>query len=98
VANRPAMVILKSSFDPRWQVIVDGVSLAPQMVAPSFVGRTVPPGPHTVVFRYQPFPYYSMLFSIGALAFVALWFGQVLAARASRRHPLEEATTDGSSH
>jgi len=97
VANRPAMVILKSSFDPRWQVIVDGVSLAPQMVAPSFVGRTVPPGPHTVVFRYQPFPYYSMLFSIGALAFVALWFGQVLAARASRRRPLEEATTDGSS-
>jgi hypothetical protein len=49
------------------------------------------------VFRYQPFPYYDMLFSIGALAFVALWFGQMLAARASRRHPLEEATTDGSS-
>jgi hypothetical protein len=98
VANRPAMVILKSSFDPRWQVIVDGVPLPPQMVAPSFVGRTVPTGAHTVVFRYQPFPYYDVLFSIGALAFVALWFGQVLAARArSRGHPPREATTDGSS-
>jgi hypothetical protein len=97
VANRPAMVVLKSSFDPRWQVIVDGVPLGPQMVAPSFVGRTVPPGPHTVVFRYQPFPSYDVLFSIGAFAFVALWFGQVLATRASRRRPAGEATTDGSS-
>ena len=98
VANRPAMVILKSSFDPRWQVIVDGVPLAPQMVAPSFVGRTVPVGPHTVVFRYQPFPYYDVLFPIGALAFIALWFGQVPAARArSRRRLPREATIDGSS-
>jgi hypothetical protein len=95
-ANRPAMVILKSSFDPRWQVIVDGVPVAPQMVAPSFVGRTVPPGPHTVVFRYQPYPHYDMLLSIGALAFVALWFGQVLALRArSRRRQPREATADG---
>ncbi|MGH2651729.1 MAG: hypothetical protein ACRDHK_11025, partial [Actinomycetota bacterium] len=97
VANRPAMVILKSSFDPRWQVIVDGVPLTPEMVAPSLVGRTVPPGPHTVQFRYQSFPSYDVLFSIGAFAFVAIWFGQVLARRASRRHPPGEATTDGSS-
>jgi hypothetical protein len=85
VANRPAMVILKSSFDPRWQVIVDGVPLGPQMVAPSFVGRTVPPGPHTVVFRYQPFPSYDVLFSIGALAFVGLWFGPGILRRGRGR-------------
>jgi hypothetical protein len=85
VANRPAMVVLKSSFDPRWQVIVDGVPLGPQMVAPSFVGRTVPPGPHTVVFRYQPFPSYGVLFSIGALAFVALWFGPGILRRGRGR-------------
>jgi len=85
LANRPAMVILKSSFDPRWQVIVDGVPLAPQMVAPSFVGRTVPPGPHTVVFRYQPFPYYDVLFGVGALAFVGLWFGPGILTRRRRR-------------
>lgn len=98
VANRPAMVILKSSFDPRWEVTVDGVRLAPQMVAPSFVGRTVPAGPHTIVFRYHPFPFYDVLFPIGALAFVGLWFGPGLAARArSRRRPRREATTDGSS-
>jgi hypothetical protein len=97
VANRPAMVVLKSSFDPRWQVIVDGVPSTPEMVAPSLVGRTVPPGPHTVQFRYQPFPSYDVLLSIGGLAFVALWFGQVLVTRASRHHPPREAVTDGSS-
>jgi hypothetical protein len=85
VANRPAMVVLKSSFDPRWQVIVDGVPLGPQMVAPSFVGRTVPPGLHTLVFRYQPFPSYDVLLSIGALAFLVLWFGPGILTRGRRR-------------
>ena len=100
VANRPAMVILKSSFDPRWQVIVDGVTLAPQMVAPSFVGRTIPAGRHTVVFRYHPFPRYDLLFGVGALAFAGMWVGPSLVARArsrSRKRRQREATTDGSS-
>ena len=88
VANRPAMVVLKSSFDPRWQVIVDGFPLGPQMVAPSLVGKTVPPGPHTLVFRYQPFPSYDALFSIGALAFLGLWFGPGILRRGrGRNHP-----------
>ena len=68
--NRPAMVMLKASFDPRWTVEVDGVQLPPQMVAPSFVGREVPAGTHTVVFRYRPFPRYDVLFALGALGFV----------------------------
>jgi hypothetical protein len=100
VANRPAMVILKSSFDPRWQVIVDGVTLAPQMVAPSFVGRTIPAGRHIVVFRYHPFPRYDLLFGVGALGFAGIWVGPSLVARArsrSRKRRQREATTDGSS-
>ena len=73
--NRPAMVMLKASFDPRWTVEVDGVQLPPQMVAPSFVGREVPAGTHTVVFRYRPFPRYDVLFALGALVFVGLSVG-----------------------
>jgi hypothetical protein len=89
VANRPAMVILKSSFDPRWEVVVDGVPLAPQMAAPSFVAREVPAGLHSIAFRYRPFPRYDALFAIGALSFAALWFGPGLVARRGgrvRRH------------
>jgi hypothetical protein len=73
--SRPAMVMLKSSFDPRWVVEVDGREVPPQMVAPSFVGRTVPAGTHTVVFRYRPFPRYDVLLGLGVLTFVGLQFG-----------------------
>lgn len=96
-ANRPAMVILKVSFDPRWQVRIDGIPLEPQMVAPSFVGRTVPAGSHSVEFRYRPFPRYDLLFAIGALAFAALWFGpgRMAEAWARRRHGSGKESHDG---
>jgi len=87
VVNRPAMVILKSSFDPRWEVVVDGVPLAPRMAAPSFVAREVPAGRHSIVFRYRSFPRYDALFALGALSLAALWFGPGFVARwRIRRH------------
>jgi hypothetical protein len=88
VAHRAAVVVLKSSFDPRWTVTVDGVSVRPQMVAPSFVGATVPAGTHSVEFLYQPFPDYALLFAIGALTLVALGSTRFVAARVRvRRGP-----------
>jgi hypothetical protein len=86
------MVMLKASFDPRWTVEVDGVQLAPQMVAPSFVGREVPAGSHTVVFRYRPFPRYDVLFALGALVFLGLSISperwqRLRHSRAVRRKP-----------
>jgi hypothetical protein len=88
-ADRAAVVVLKSSFDPRWTVTVDGVTVRPQMVAPSFVGATVPAGTHSVEFRYQPFPNYALLFAIGTLTLVALWSARFVTAwvraRRSRR-------------
>jgi hypothetical protein len=83
--DRVGMVVLKASFDPRWRVTVDGVEVSPQMVAPALVGRIVPPGEHTVVFRYQPYPAYSLLLGIGAATLAALQFGPRLASRARRR-------------
>jgi uncharacterized membrane protein YfhO len=81
IADRTAMVMLKASFDPRWQVTVDGISVAPEMIAPSFVGRTVPAGRHVVRFEYEPFPRYDVLLALGALALVGLavvpgWFAR----------------------
>ena len=109
VAYRPATVILKSSFDPRWRVTVDGVEVEPEMVAPSFVGRRVPAGRHWIVFRYEPFPRYDLLLLVGALVFAGMWLwpdraagprslGRRVVARARsrlRRGPGE--TGDGSS-
>ena len=70
--ERPGAVILKSSFDNRWAVIVDGRPLEPQMFAPSFVGRLLPPGRHDIEFRYVPFPRYDLLLLIGAATFAGL--------------------------
>jgi len=75
VLDRPAMVMLKTSFDPRWQVTVDGVAAGPQMIAPSFVGRLVPAGRHVVRFEYEPYPRYDVLLLIGALTLAGLAFG-----------------------
>ncbi|HET7235762.1 MAG TPA: DUF6541 family protein [Actinomycetota bacterium] len=75
VAERPAAVILKTSFDPRWQVTVDGEPVQPRMMAPSFVGASVPEGRHVVTFTYEPFPRYDVMLLIGGLTLVGLWLG-----------------------
>jgi hypothetical protein len=71
-ANRPAVVMLKSSYDPRWKVLVDGSERPKQIIAPSFVGTRISPGVHSVVFRYEPFDNYPFLFTVGGLALLAL--------------------------
>jgi hypothetical protein len=82
IADRPAMVMLKASFDPRWQVSVDGIAAAPEMIAPSFVGRTVPAGRHVVRFVYEPFPRYDLLLTLGAVTLLGL---ALLPGRIARR-------------
>jgi hypothetical protein len=72
--KRRAMLVLKSSFDPRWRVTVDGQEVDPQMIAPSFVGREVGPGRHVVAFQYVPYGAYWLVFliSIGSLVGLVL--------------------------
>ena len=65
VANRPAVVMLKSTYDPRMHVTVDGKPAKTQMLAPSFIGVAVPVGTHRIQFQYEPFGYYWELFLIG---------------------------------
>jgi hypothetical protein len=64
--------MLKTTFDPRWQVAVDGVPVEPQMIAPSFVGREVSAGRHTVRFVYEPFPRYDLMLLFGLLTLIGL--------------------------
>ena len=42
------------------------------MMAPSLVGVDVPPGRHTVVFKYEPYPHYVLLFALGILTLIGL--------------------------
>jgi hypothetical protein len=83
--DRRAVVLLRSSFDPRWRVLVDGLEAQTEMVAPGFVGVTVPPGRHTVVFTYRPYPWYWVLFLLGAIVVVVLSFVDRSTARRLRR-------------
>jgi Gpi18-like mannosyltransferase len=71
-AERPAIVVLKSSFDPRWTATVDGSPAEPMMIAPSLVGVDVPAGQHTVAFRYEPYDRYPLLGGIGLVALLTL--------------------------
>jgi uncharacterized membrane protein YfhO len=90
--DRPAMVILKSTYDNRWQVTVDGNRVDPQMVAPSFVGRTLSAGRHTVEFRYATFPWYGWLFAvaIGAELILVFWWRRSRSSDALQRRMNEE--------
>jgi hypothetical protein len=71
-ANRPAGVLLKESFDPRWTVTVDGIPQKPVMIAPSLVGVEVPAGVHVIRFHYKSYSHYPILVGIGILTLLAL--------------------------
>jgi hypothetical protein len=84
--DRTAVVVLRSSFDPRWRVTVDDAVAPTEIVAPGFVGARVPPGSHHVRFIYAPYPWYWALFLIGGVSVFALWVWERRArARSDRR-------------
>ncbi|HEY6473164.1 MAG TPA: hypothetical protein VIY26_09750 [Acidimicrobiales bacterium] len=76
--NRRATVVLSASFDPGWQVTVDGHPEPTVMVAPAVVGVDVGPGVHTVKFSYGGYGSYTLLFVLAILVFVALAVGPSL--------------------
>lgn len=88
--NRPAYVLLKQSFDPRWQVDIDGTPGEAVMIAPSLVGVAVPEGRHTVTFRYRSYPGYPLLIAVGIVTLVAL--AAVPRLRDRRRAPTDDET------
>jgi len=65
-------VVLSASFDPGWIVTVDGHPHATRMVAPALVAALVPPGTHTVVFRYRGYDHYLELFALCVLTLAVL--------------------------
>lgn len=88
-ADRPAVALLKASYDPRWSVTVDGRSAKPAMMAPSLSGVEVPGGKHLVLFRYEAYGGYPLLLALGALSLLALFLVPRRAAIARRRSLVE---------
>jgi hypothetical protein len=80
-ALRPAVVLVKASFDPRFEAVVDGVPVPIQMVAPALVGVPVPPGSHHVSVIYHAYPWYGPLFALGIAAVLLLWASRFFGSR-----------------
>lgn len=59
--DRPGVLILKVTFDPGWQALVDGVRVETSMVAPGYPAIRVGPGSHQVSFRYAGESYWPLL-------------------------------------
>ncbi|MGH9079390.1 MAG: hypothetical protein ACRDYE_04795 [Acidimicrobiales bacterium] len=85
--TRPGAVLLSASFDPGWQVTVDGRRRAAQMFAPAVVGVAVGPGVHRVLFTYIGFSYYPELFAIGTASLVVLFVNRQKWRRRERSGP-----------
>jgi hypothetical protein len=84
-ANRTAVVLLRSSFDPGWSVTVDGEPATTEMVAPAEVGVTVAPGRHSVVFQFKGYSSYPVLFVIGLLTLIVFGISATFWRRLYRR-------------
>jgi hypothetical protein len=80
-AQRSSVVLVKASFDPRFQALVDGAPVPIQMVAPALVGVPVSAGSHHVSVIYHAYPWYGPLFALGIAAVLLLW-------RWGRRRPM----------
>jgi hypothetical protein len=94
-ANRTAAVVLKVTYDPRWQVTVDGRAATPYMVVPGFVAVTVGPGQHSVVFQYVPYSHYGLLLGTGAVTLLLLAIGPRIWRRKLRPRLRRHATLLG---
>jgi hypothetical protein len=70
--TRRGVVVLSASFDPGWQVTVDGRDENTHMLAPAVIGVVVSPGTHRVVFTYRGFSHYGELIGIGSATLLAL--------------------------
>jgi len=89
--ERSAAVLLKTSFDPRWRVEVDGEEAQPWMLAPSFLGVVVSAGTHEIRFVYEPYPRYDLLLLLGAASLAGIALGSRLV------RPRREGTSRGGS-
>jgi hypothetical protein len=89
--REPGAVVAHASFDPRWEVTVDGAARVPEIVAPGLVAVTVDAGEHDVAFTYRPYPWYGPLLLFGLVVAIGLGYADRRASRRSSSDVLESA-------
>jgi Gpi18-like mannosyltransferase len=67
-----ATVVLKMTYHPNWQVLVDGRPVEAFMVSPGFIGLEVPAGRHSISARYVSTPLKTPLLLLGGATAAAL--------------------------
>lgn len=75
------VLVLRDTLYPGWRAAVDGVPVAVERAETIFRAVPVPPGRHTVAFRYQP-----RSVPVGIALSLAGWFGAIIFGL--RRRPL----------
>jgi uncharacterized membrane protein YfhO len=88
----PALVVLKETFHPSWEVEVDGKRVPALQVTPGFLAAEIAGGRHRVAFRYRPSGLKLALFVLGLAAPLA-WLvvarrRRAVAAPAASKLPL----------
>jgi hypothetical protein len=53
ILQRPAAVVLKMSYHPRWRATIDGAEVDTFVVAPGYLAVAVPAGTHAVELTYR---------------------------------------------
>jgi hypothetical protein len=64
-------LVLKVTYHPNWRATIDGRSVQPFMVSPSFIGLDVPAGQHRVRAQYRSPRYKTALLLLGACTLIA---------------------------
>jgi hypothetical protein len=82
--NEPGNLVVSTSFDPDWQVFVDGHLATTQMVSPALLSVPLSTGLHAVTFQYRGFRW---MLPLVLLALV----GYIVARGTSRRLATKEA-------
>ncbi|MBI2424091.1 MAG: YfhO family protein [Candidatus Hydrogenedentes bacterium] len=79
--DRPAILVLADAYYPGWKAYIDGAPAPLFPVDHVFRGLVLPPGKHTVLYRYLPWTFYSGL----VLSLAGLGIGTLIALRKGRR-------------
>jgi hypothetical protein len=86
--DSPAVVVLKSTWHPRWHARVDGEAVDVLMVSPGFVAVEIPAGRHRIDLDYRTQPWRTPLALVGwlviAIAAMLEWRKVILPATVAK--------------